>query len=35
MESNYLVSNYLVSNLKNEVFRTLYKKNKNLIKQGF
>ena len=29
-----MMSNNTESNLKNEVFRTFYKKNKNLIKQG-
>ena len=29
------MSNLAESNLKNEVFRTIYKKNQNLIKQGF
>ena len=36
IESNHTESNYIVSNLKNEVFWTIYKKiKKNLIKQGF
>ena len=34
IESNNTKSNNTESNLKNEVFRTFYKKNKNLIKQG-
>ena len=35
MEANNTKSNNTESNLKNEVFRTIYKKNKNLIEQGF